>query len=266
MGNMTSIIKFSGRMGNVISYRVKGEQRVRSVPEYVHQTPATKRAAKDFGTASSHAAVLRNGIVKDIVTYHDDTFANRLNKAMVAIVKADAQRQAGRRQVTLPNLRALEGMQINQHRSISCSYSAQRTYNGNIEVTVTQPRKQFHAKTNLLQFRAVAVFFDFAQGTSQTISSETVTLSDQQTPDAFCLTIPSSHSGPCMIILEAIYCKLENGVPYKMGNRKFNAMDIIAILPPTKETATKPATPPAENEKMQHTKRTAKRQAYLPPG
>ncbi|MCK7555591.1 hypothetical protein MKQ70_11440 [Chitinophaga sedimenti] len=106
MAKMISLIKFSGGLDDMIGYRVKGQIRLRRKPDKVKQTLATKRAAKDFGSASRTSAILRHGIAKEITHYHDDSFLNRLNTAMIGVVKSDIVRPAGRRQVTTGNLHA----------------------------------------------------------------------------------------------------------------------------------------------------------------
>ncbi|UYQ94583.1 hypothetical protein MKQ68_05695 [Chitinophaga horti] len=265
MATATSLFQFTGRLGNLVGYRVKGKLLFRTMPETVRQTAATRRAARDFGTASHAAATLRHGIAREIILHHDDTFANRLNKAMVGVVKADIQRKAGRREVTTGNLHALKGFQINQHRDIRCAHAVQRLHNGNISVTVTQPLAQFHSKTPYIQFRAIAIFPDMETGKSDVTSSEVVTLHNEQRIDAFCLTIPTANRGACIVILEAIACRSEKGKPVQMGYRKFNAFDIIEVLPPAKKEKSTPSRP-APRKQPVVTRATTRPTQHTDPG
>ncbi|MCK7555592.1 hypothetical protein MKQ70_11445 [Chitinophaga sedimenti] len=131
----------------------------------------------------------------------------------------------------------LEGFQINQYRGIQCGYSVQRLHDGSLRVTVHQPLDQFHHQVHDLQFRAIAVFPDFQGGNTAVASSETVLLNDVQAKGitAFCLTIPATQAGAAVVILETTSCIIEHGKPLPMRNRKHNAADIIAVVPPVKE-------------------------------
>jgi hypothetical protein len=250
MGILTSIIKFTGPLDNLIGYQVNGKTRVRSRPQQVRQTVNTKRAAKDFGSASRTAAVLRHGIIKEIAVSQDNEFLNRLNKAMVGVIKTDLARPAGRRRVTTGSLHALEGFRVNKYMNIHCGYAVQRLYDGCLQVTITLPVAQFRDKVQYMQFRAIAVYPDFERGKTVQTSSEIVTLSKVQAGDiqAFCLTIPAPHAGEAIVLLEAIACTMEKGQPNYMGYRNYNAADIIAIVPAAKKNAPGASWPPASDE------------------
>ncbi|MCK7555182.1 hypothetical protein MKQ70_09255 [Chitinophaga sedimenti] len=237
MAILTSIIKFTGALDNLIGYQVNGKTRVRSRPQQVRQTLNTKRAAKDFGSASRTAAVLRHGIIKDITVREDNEFVNRLNKAMVGVIKTDLARPAGRRRVTTGSLRAPEGFRVNKYMDINCGYAVQRVHDGSLQVTITQPLAQFRDKVQHMQFRAIAVYPDFERGKTLQTTSEIVVLSKVQASDirAFCLTIPAPHPGEAIVLLEAIACTMEKGQPVHMGYRNYNAANIIAIVPAAKK-------------------------------
>jgi hypothetical protein len=252
MGIMNSVIKFTGPLDDVIAYNVRGKIRMRRRPKKVRQTGATEHAARDFGAASHAAAVIRKGVNAEVQLYRDHTFLNRLNKAMVGVVKSDLVRSAGRRQVTTGNLHALERFRINQHCGVSCHYTAQRQYDGNLQVTLTNLPAQFNDKVRYMQFRAFALFPDIERGQCAAATSEIVTLSFDQARDitAFCLTIPVTHTGAAIVVLEAIAYVEESGKLRHMGYRNYNAADIVAIVPAAKKQTGKPSQPPASNESL----------------
>lgn len=59
MARQNSLIIFTGKLGNLIGYQRNGRYFLRSAPEKVKQTPATRRAARRFGMISKKAALIR---------------------------------------------------------------------------------------------------------------------------------------------------------------------------------------------------------------
>ncbi len=60
MAKITSAVTFTGKVGGLIGYKRNGKYFLRSVPEKVRQSKATKRAAKRFGAASRKGALIRS--------------------------------------------------------------------------------------------------------------------------------------------------------------------------------------------------------------
>ena len=103
MAKQLSIITFTGRLGNVIGYERKGSYFLRSMPEVVRQTAATRRAAKRFGTASRKGALIRRSFYNDLDIPCDNSHINRLNKLLISA--------AGDNKV-------IRGFRFNQHTGI----------------------------------------------------------------------------------------------------------------------------------------------------
>src|ERR1044072_1522311 len=94
MALQTGVLKFTGRLDNVIGYRRNGKYFLRSMPEKVRQTASTRRAARHFGMASRKGKLIRKAVRPYLDTRYDGTLVNRLNKLFI---------QAGRD--SFPNLR-----------------------------------------------------------------------------------------------------------------------------------------------------------------
>ncbi len=92
MAKNKSFIRFTGKVGNLIGYRRGGKYFLRSRPETVRQTQATKHAAQWFGAASRKGALIRRALAPDIDYHCDPGHVNQLNKA---IVKAGRNNHAG---------------------------------------------------------------------------------------------------------------------------------------------------------------------------
>ena len=73
MATQNSIIPFTGKLGNLIGYERNGKYFLRSMPEIVRQTAATRRAARRFGLASCKAALIRNAFYDDLDIRYDSS-------------------------------------------------------------------------------------------------------------------------------------------------------------------------------------------------
>lgn len=83
MARQNSFITFTGKLGNLIGYERNGKYFLRSAPEKVRQTPATRRAARRFGMISRKAALLRKAIYSEMDIPRDSGHINRLNKLLI---------------------------------------------------------------------------------------------------------------------------------------------------------------------------------------
>jgi hypothetical protein len=84
MAKQISLIPFTGKLGHLIGYERNGKYFLRSMPEIVCQTTATRRAAQRFGMASRKAALVRNAFYDELDIRCDTGYANRLNKVLIA--------------------------------------------------------------------------------------------------------------------------------------------------------------------------------------
>ncbi len=92
MGKITSAITFTGKVGGLIGYKRNGKYYLRSRPETVRQTQATRHAAKWFGAASRKGALIRSALSPDLDILCDGGYINQLNRT---IVKAGRNNHAG---------------------------------------------------------------------------------------------------------------------------------------------------------------------------
>jgi hypothetical protein len=116
MARQESLIKFTGKLRDVIGYKDKDNYLLRSVPGMVQQTPATKKAATDFGTASKGSRLIRHALKPYLQGKHDRSLTNRLNKRLIEIIQRDTAHQPGFR--TLSAIHLLTGFQFNSKTDI----------------------------------------------------------------------------------------------------------------------------------------------------
>src|SRR5450432_3690010 len=69
---------FTGRVGNLIFYNLYGNNYVRTVPDSVKQTKATKARAGVFGIAATMGAVIRSQMAAIIAEPKDNNMQTRL--------------------------------------------------------------------------------------------------------------------------------------------------------------------------------------------
>ncbi|MBW8683671.1 hypothetical protein [Chitinophaga rhizophila] len=83
MAKQTSLITFTGRLGNMIGYRRNRKFYLRSMPAIVRQTTATRRAAQRFGIASKHACLVRKALIPALDIPCDGHHVNRMNQLLM---------------------------------------------------------------------------------------------------------------------------------------------------------------------------------------
>ncbi|WP_109700322.1 hypothetical protein [Chitinophaga deserti] len=104
MAILDAMMPFTGKLGNVISYKRNGKHCLRTVPQTVRQTDNTRRAAKTFGAASRKGALIRSAFTPELDIHPDRMLVNRLNSYIVA---------AGRN-----NHAGLKGFRFNGHTGL----------------------------------------------------------------------------------------------------------------------------------------------------
>src|SRR5258708_7976057 len=114
---MAKIIEpgFTGRVGNLIFYNLNGNKYVRTLPDRVRQTKATKARAGVFGLAATMGAVIRSQMASIIAEPRNNTMQTRLVTFLYHWL-LHVKDQKGSR---ADQARSLVGFQfIEQHRSV----------------------------------------------------------------------------------------------------------------------------------------------------
>jgi hypothetical protein len=116
MARQKGLIQFTGKLGNTIGYTINNKYFLRSATD-VQQTPASIRAAKDFGTASKAGKLIRHALDKYLLHIKESSTTNRLTKSLTAIIHGDSDHPPGERMIT--NLQALKDFQFNSNNRIT---------------------------------------------------------------------------------------------------------------------------------------------------
>ncbi|MGO4292355.1 hypothetical protein [Chitinophaga sp. RAB17] len=213
MAKQMSIISFTGKLGPLIGYKRNGQYFLRSMPESVRQTTATRRASRRFGAASRKGAFIRHAFYPHLDIYCDGGHINRLNKLLIAAGDHHA---------------AITGFRFNQHTGVDRFFTvAPRLFRNGILHIPAQTIAGYKGIT-ALEVKVIATRIDFIS--RQVTGSETVTLmidpntTFQETNVS--LDVPGQGSLVVVFQVRALY---KDG---PSGNRQYIAADIIAVTAP----------------------------------
>ncbi|QEH40016.1 hypothetical protein [Chitinophaga sp. XS-30] len=226
MGRQTSLLTFTGRVGNLIGYNRNGKHFMRCMPETIRQTSATRQAAQRFGAASRKGRLIRSAFAGEVDIRPDGSRVNRLNKA---IIKGGYN-----------NPEAIAGFQFNRYTGIDKFFRVAPVLSADGILHIpAQTLKEIKGFT-ALEVKVVAARISFAE--RKVVHTETaVIVLDTREPFAgAALSVDAPGKGTLVVTLQVR--ALKDGHP--SGNRKYAAADIIAVQEPqTKQVFHKPECP-----------------------
>ncbi|MBW8687135.1 hypothetical protein [Chitinophaga rhizophila] len=218
MAIQTSVITFSGRLGDLIGYYRNRKACLRTRPASIRQTQATKQSAYRFGIASKNAALIRYSCYPELDVRSDSTHINRLNKALIA---------AGRY-----NLAAITGFRFNQQCSTTQFFTVQPVVSeeGVVEIPAQLFPRLKHVQA--IEVKVIATRISF--GLQRTIhTTADAILIDTSLPfSGATLNATAPGAGTLVVILQVR--AINNGIPSMQASN--NAADIIAVVPPAIST------------------------------
>jgi hypothetical protein len=234
MALQNSLITFTGKLGNVIGYERNGKYFLRSMPEIVRQTTATRRAAKRFGMASRKGALIRNAFYDDLDIRCDSSHINRLNRMLITA--------AG-------NHAAITGFRFNQHAGTDHFFSVTPRLFRNGILHIPPQTLARHKGINTLEVKVIATRIDL--GTRRITGTETaiMMIDPHQHFAGADVSLDVAGTGTLIITLQ-VRGMLENA---PSCNRQYLAADIIAVLEPQAvRSFTKPTYPQKEISRPVH--------------
>ena len=237
MAIQESLFKFSGKLGNVIGYRNKKNYLLRSASAVVKQTHATKKAAKDFGTASKAGRLIRHALSEYLQHCYDSSLTNRLNKKLGEIVRADDSHKPGMRVPLAANMQSLSNFQFNSKANMLQLLTGTpviENNDGNISISFPE---RINNKTHIA-IKAIALSVNFEQQTTRQLASETIIIKSGKNQSVPTLTLYPGTKELTFIMLEIQSCYEVNNQLLPSLNKKGAVLDIIAVLPPVEEEQT----------------------------
>jgi hypothetical protein len=213
MAKQMSVIPFTGKLGDLIGYKRNGKYFLRSMPESVRQTTATRRASRRFGMASRKGAFIRNAFHPNLDIHCDGGHINRLNKVLIA---------AG------DNHAAITGFRFNQHTGVDRFFAvAPKLLPNGILNIPAQTIARFKGIA-ALEIKVIATRIDFIS--RKVAGSETfaLMLDTDATFQETNVSLDVPGKGSLVVVFQV------RGM-YKDGpscNRQYMAADIIAVAAP----------------------------------
>ncbi|MGO4292461.1 hypothetical protein [Chitinophaga sp. RAB17] len=213
MAKQMSIIPFTGKLGPLIGYKRNGNYFLRSMPESVQQTAATRRASRRFGIASRKGAFIRHAFYGHLDIHCDGAHINRLNRLLIA---------AG------DHHEAITGFRFNQHTGVDRFFPVAPRLLSNGVLNIPAQTIDGYKGITALEVKVIATRIDFIS--HQVAGSETVTL--MIAPDTtfqetnVSLEVPGEGSLVVVFQVRAMY---KDG---PSNSRQYMAADIIAVAAP----------------------------------
>lgn len=119
MARHKGLIQISGQVGDLVFLEQKGKRIVKSKStKPIQQTEASKKSSVDFGTACKASARIRKAIRPLSSKYADDTFINRLNKKLIAILSTISKEFAGKKELVNGDVALLKDFQLSSLRRL----------------------------------------------------------------------------------------------------------------------------------------------------
>jgi hypothetical protein len=227
MGKQSSLFPFTGKLGNVIGYQRNGQYFLRSMPEIVRQTVATRRAARRFGMASKKGALLRNAFYDDLDIRCDSSHINRLTRVLIGA--------AG-------NNTALAGFRFNRYAGIDRFFAVAPRLLGNGILHIPPQTLAQHKGITALEVKVIAARIDFI--TCEVIGTETsmVTIDPRAFFEGADISLDVPGEGTLVITLQVIGMQKD----FPSSNRQYFAADIVAVeIPQEPKVFNKPGYPQA---------------------
>lgn len=220
MAEQQSIVRFRGRLGNLIGYYRNGKYFIRSMPQHVHQTRATRRAAERFGIASRKAALIRSAFCDDLDIHGNNSFINRLNSVLI-------------KQAT-HNMTAVTGFRFNQDTGLEKFFEIIPALSE--DATLHIPAQSLPQLKGITAFEVKVIAARMHFGTLRIISTDAAILNIDPRQPFDGASIPLNVPGNGTLMVTVQIRAMQGETP--SYNRRYQAADIIGVLVPQKPLIT----------------------------
>ena len=223
MAKQTSLLTFTGKLGDIIGYCRNDHYFFRSMPQTVRQTTATRRAARRFGEASRKGRLIRNAFSSALDVPCDGGHVNRLNKMLIA---------AGS---------GITGFHFNRHAATSLFFAVTPTCSKKGTLHIPAQQLPVLKGTNALEVKVIAARIHFAKRRVTGTGTAVINIDARQPFKGASLRVDVPGEGTLVITLQV----RGFGDGKISGERKYLAADIIAAADQqARQGYHKPAYPP----------------------
>lgn len=264
MATQAGILKFNGKLDEVIGYDRKGKRCYRRLPKHVRRSIATILSGTDFGTASKAGKLVRRAILPALDIRLDHTLTNRLNREMLRVLYAGSA-ERGRRSIRNTALELLKGFQFNKYTGLGrlLPFIPEVVQDGDklrIAIPAMEAKAICHAKnTTHIEIKAIAAGVNFQQEAHQAVADSVMfRINEPQPATALVLPFKAREAGEAetIVVLQVRAFSEDNGILYASGNRKYCAADIIDVIPSLPEENAQKVYADAPSSDLPHSDKT----------
>ncbi len=212
MAILDSIIPFTGKLGNIISYRRNGKHCLRTMSETVRQTDNTRRAAKWFGAASRKGALIRSAITPEIDIQCDGYLVNRLNSY---IVKAGRNNHAG-----------LKNFRFNGYTGLDKHFAERPVFSKDGTLHIPAQRLEAFGNAKRMEVKLIASRIDFANRSVTGTDAVMINIDLEQPFQGADMSIDVPGKGTLLVVLQV----RQFGDEGEVRNRKYTVADILTVV------------------------------------
>lgn len=234
--------QLTGLVGATVSRKGKrGTTIVQTVPEKVHQTKATKKAANLFGKGSSLAAAIRRDLDFVIREGQDGEMVNRFSQPVKAVLRQCYHPETQTFQFAADSFARLAGFEFNSGSLLinSLWVKPEMTLMGNTikinlpEINVKEELK-FPLRANVCELNIALTLIALILGLHKHPIEQTISISKvQQIVPAQEFTFEVPHGCLCVAGIGLQYFSLDNNVKTVLNSKSFNPANVCgAIITP----------------------------------
>lgn len=211
MAKQTSLLTFTGKLGDIIGYQRNGSYFIRSKPQAVRQTTATRRAARRFGEASRNGRLIRSAFSSALDVPCDGGHVNRLNKMLIT---AGPNNPGG-----------LIGFRFNRHASTGFFFAVPPTLSPNGMLRIPAQQLPQLKGIHNLEVKVIAARIRFAQHRVTGAHTAVMHIDPRQPFEGASLQAAVPGEGTLVVTLQ-VRGFADGGLT---GSCKYLAADIIAV-------------------------------------
>ncbi|WP_316831259.1 hypothetical protein [Pedobacter aquatilis] len=257
MATSDGIVRFSGKLGDLIFY-VRGKKRVVRKKPITHQlSAASKSASTDFGEASKQAAYIRNAFSPLLKIYSYGDVTSRFTQRLCKIFKTIPDKHRGNKKLIDGDVKLLCGLEFNAVTPLAnllyqlpfIKISAKGLLHLQLNRMKMTQFVKVVAKSDAFVLRLMVFALGLADDQIEIIAIEDYQV-DLNLPDfdGATLDIPFEAAGEKALMIALGVSYLKDGIP--SGNRKYFAGGITHCwhLRDGVEVVFKPELPVKEDE------------------
>jgi hypothetical protein len=230
-------VQLTGRINNLIFYKLGDKDCVRTVPQRVKQTKATKASGKLFGIAARAGKAIRQQVLPVIPFPADNKMQTRLVSAIYQYLKSPegAATASNNELPFIIDYTFTEGYTLAERWQVKLTVTEINEGIFELSIPAFIPAKSISAPAGTVSVTCNIAIAGFTRATGIAAGGFSTSLhfdhNEIEVP-AQVVALPIPRSGGSVIVTAASfeYNTIKNGIPGKMKNKAFMPSDIISAV------------------------------------